>query len=161
MTTSSRPSQAMEDQHLLFDTFRDPCCQEEADSVHDNDDVRLFIDCINNGLEAVDRSFLEFSPKILVNVKTGEIGVGFLQIKVKNPSGSHSEKRLDKAISDHGADVFAFVSKSGVSCQVPGHATLCFESWNAPMVASVFLAALLTKKPICFPECACCAAEAE
>ena len=161
MTISSRPAQTMEDQHLLFDTFRDPCCQEEADSVTDNEDVKLFTDCIESGLEFLGRSFAEFSPKVLINAKTDEIGIGFLQIKVKNPSGSHSIKKLEKAIDDHGADVFAFVSKSGVSCQVPGHATLCFEPGSVPAIASIFLAALLAKQPVCFPECPCCAAEAE
>ena len=160
MTASAMTEQDQE-QNLLFDRYRRPCSEAERDSVHDYENVALFTDILSNGLESINFSFDLLAPKVLIDVKTGEIGLAFNQLQILTKTGRMSEVKFKKANDRIGHHNWVFVSNTSVSCLVPGYASLQINRGNTATVAAIFLAGIIKKDPFLFPECPDCAAEVE
>ena len=150
------------EQQLLFDRYRKPCSEAERESVRDYENIRLFIDVVSNALESVDLDFDDLAPRVLVDTRTGQIGIGFNQISILTKTGRVSQAKARKAFQDWEHHNYVFACSDYISCMIPGYMSLSVSDLHtAAIFGGVFAAAIIKKAPVTFPECPHCAAEAE
>ena len=155
-------TESASEQQLLFERYRRPCSEAEHDSIADYQNIKLFMEVLSNSIESVGLDFADFAPKVLIDIQTGEIGIGFNQISILTKAGNLSQAKARKAFQACHHHNFVFACSDYISCMVPGYMSLRIsDSQDAAIFGGIFAAAIIKKAPVTFPECSDCAAEAE
>lgn len=155
-------TESASDQQLLFERYRRPCSEAEHDSIGDYENIKLFMEVLSNSIESVDLNLTDFALKVLIDIHTGEIGIGFNQISILTKAGNFSEAKARKAFREWHHHNYVFACSEYISCMIPGYMSLSISDLqSAAVLGGVFAAAIIKKAPVTFRECPHCAAEAE